>query len=200
MIGAAAMNVRRSGEITRRRKSEQVIARIEHGPTPERLLKADGHVSIGDDQRGTRVYHFHDCPLDRLYTRLTRQARSLSAETQIRAEYIALTKYRHHWRSSGLEGALQSADLDRVFASDPAGSSHMAKTERQAHHRQQYRNAVEKLGWKPHIVVDNVVCAETSLEVAGYSIGCNSRTSARDKAEEILRDCGRKLAKLWGVG
>jgi hypothetical protein len=48
-------------------------------------------------------------------------------------------------------------------------------------------------------VVENVMCAETSLEVAGFSIGHNSRTQARDKAEQIVRESARKLAKLWGI-
>jgi hypothetical protein len=76
----------------------------------------------------------------------------------------------------------------------------MPKTERQAHHRRQYREARDLLGWKPHIIVENVMCAETSLEVAGWAIGSfTSRTSARDGAEKILRESGRKLAKLWGM-
>jgi hypothetical protein len=88
--------------------------------------------------------------------------------------------------------------------------SGMAKTERQAHHRKQYREArdgreengvrVGGLGHKAGIVVDNVVCAGTSIEAAGWSIGSfTSRTSARDGAEKILRESGRKLARLWGI-
>jgi hypothetical protein len=173
-----------------------------HGPTIERIAKAESHYVVGDDQRGNRVYHFHDCPLDRLYSRLTRQANPLSAESGLRREYTALVKYRHHWFSAGLQDAIGSADLNRIFASDPGSMSGMAKTERQAHHRQQYRQARDSengIGHKAGIVVDNVVCAEMSLETAGYSIGFNSRTQARDKAEEMLRESGRKLAKMWGI-
>jgi hypothetical protein len=82
--------------------------------------------------------------------------------------------------------------------------SGMAKTEKQAHHRLQYRKANDRecggLDHKAGIVVDNVVCAETSLEVAGWSIGYNSRTTAIVHAERILRESGRKLANLWGIG
>jgi len=109
-------------------------------------------------------------------------------------------KYRNHWFAAGLQSALESADLNRIFASDPGSMSGMAKTEKQAHHRQQYRLARDELGHKPGIIVDNVVCAETSLEVAGWSIGYNSRTSARDNAESILRGSGRTLASMWGIG
>ena len=181
------------------RQAKATIDRWDTGPTKQRLAVAQGHVSIGDDKQGTRIYHFHDAPLDRLYSRLARRAGSYQ-EQQLRKEYVALLKYRGHWFSAGLECALGSADLNRVFASDPGSMSGMAKTERQAHHRQEYRAARKEIGHKPGIVVDNFVCAETSLEVAGWSVGYNSRTQARDKAEEVLRECARKLARLWGIG
>jgi hypothetical protein len=171
----------------------------EYGPTVQRLAAAQGHVSIGDDKQGTRIYHFHDSPLDRLYSRLTRKAGRWDEEL-LRQEYNALQKYKIHWTAAGLEYSLGSADLGRIFASDSASMSGMAKTERQAHHRQQWRAARELLGHKPGIVVDNIVCAETSIEVAGWSIGFNSRTQARDSAEKVLRESARKLAKLWGIG
>jgi len=201
MHGAAMTNIRRTGiKATKHGKPNPEYARsILEGPTAQRLAMAQGHVSVGDDKQGTRIYHFHDTTLDRLYSRLTRRA-GTHQEAQLRREYIALQKYKHHWFSGGLECALGSADLNRVFASDPGGMSGMAKTEAQAHHRQQYRAARTEIGHKPGIVVDNVVCAETSLEVAGWSVGYNSRTQARDKAEEVLRECGQKLARFWGIG
>ena len=179
----------------------QIAKRIieRNGPTAERLAMASGHFHIGDDRQGVRVYHFCDSPLDRLYSRLTRRA-GTHQEKKLRREYTALMKYRNHWFAAGLQSALESADLNRIFASDPGSMSGMAKTEKQAHHRQQYRLARDELGHKPGIIVDNVVCAETSLEVAGWSIGYNSRTSARDNAESILRESGRKLASMWGIG
>lgn len=183
-------------------KRTTIIERRSTGPTAERLAKAQNHFHIGDDKQGGRIYQFCDSTLDRLYSRLTRSA-GRRDEEELRSEYIALQKYKHHWFSAGLQSALGSADLNRIFASDPGSMSGMAKSEKQAHHRQQYRLArdgKDGLGHKPGIVVDNVVCAETSLEVAGFSIGYNSRTSARDNAERILRESGRKLAKLWGIG
>jgi hypothetical protein len=178
-----------------------IIERRSDGPTPERLRIASGHYHVGDDKQGGRIYQFHDSALDRLYSRLTRGA-GRRDEEQLRSEYIALQKYKHHWFSAGLQSALGSADLNRIFASDPGSMSGMAKSEKQAHHRQQYRNARDGeygIGHKAGIVVDNVVCADTSLEVAGWSIGYNSRTSARDNAERILRESGQKLAALWGI-
>jgi hypothetical protein len=175
-----------------------IIERRSDGPTAERLLKASGHYHVGDDKQGGRIYQFHDSALDRLYSRLTRGA-GRRDEEQLRSEYIALQKYKHHWFSAGLQSALGSADLNRIFASDPGSMSGMAKSEKQAHHRQQYRNARDLIGHKPGIVVDNVVCADTSLETAGWSIGYNSRTSARGHAERILRQSAHKLAALWGI-
>lgn len=192
-------NIRRTGVRATIKGKANPLYPTSTGPTVERLAKAESHYVVGDDQRGNRVYQFHDCPLDRMYSRLTRQAKALSAEQGLRREYIALVKYRHHWFSAGLQDAIGSADLNRIFASDPGSMSGMAKSERQAHHRQQYRAAREEIGHKPGIVVDNIVCAETSIEAAGWSIGFNSRTQARDKAEEVLRESGRKLANLWGI-
>lgn len=182
-----------------RRKDKEPMEYGSTGPTRQRLAAAQGHVSIGDDKQGTRIYHFHDAPLDRLYSRLTRRAGS-HQEQQLRKEYVALLKYRGHWFSAGLECALGSADLNRVFASDPGSMSGMAKTERQAHHRQEYRAARATIGHKPGIVVDNVVCAEWPLHIAGHSIGYDSPYRARAAATEILRDAGYRLAKLWGIG
>lgn len=201
MHGAAmTKNIRRTGVRATIKGKTNPLYVAATGPTLERIAKAESHYAVGDDQRGNRVYHFHDCPLDRMYSRLTRQAKSLSAEQGLRREYIALVKYRHHWFSAGLQDAIGSADLNRVFASDPGSMSGMAKSERQAHHRQEYRSARKEIGHKPGIVVDNIVCAETSIEIAGWSIcSFTSRTSARDGAEKILRESGRKLANLWGI-
>lgn len=177
-----------------------IIERRSDGPTLERLLKAQKHVHIGDDKQGGKLYQFVDSTLDRLYSRLTRQSHTRPSEEQLRNEYISLQRYKHHWHHAGLESVMGSMDLNRIFASDPGSMSGMAKSERQAHHRKQWREARELLGHKPGIVVDNIVCAETSIEVAGWAIGYNSRTTARDNAERILRESARRLAKLWGIG
>lgn len=185
-----------------KRKTRQPV--VEHrsitGPTPERLAKADEHFVVGDDKRGNRVYQFVDSTMDRLYSRLTRAAKNRAEKETLRREYTALQRYKHHWHNAGLLAAVGSVDLNRVFASDPSNMSGMAKSERQAHHRQQWREARDLIGHKPGIVVDNVVCAEHSLEIAGYSIGYGSPYRARVAACDILRQAGRELAKLWGVG
>jgi hypothetical protein len=195
-------NVRRTGipATIKGKPNPDYAAAVVGIPTSERLKKARGHFTVGDDKRGTRIYHFHDATVDRLYSRLARSAKSRGEEETVRCEYLALQRYKHHWHHSGLEASVGGIDLNRIFAPDPSSASGMPKTERQAHHRRQYRDARDLLGWKPHIVVENVMCAETSLEVAGWAIGSfTSRTSARDGAEKILRESGRKLAKLWGI-
>jgi len=203
MHGAAitmSKNIRRVGvPATKRGRVNPTYAEAS-GPTLERLAKAVGHVSVGDDKQGTRVYHFHDSAIDRLYSRLAKQAKSRVAEELIRSEYTALQRYRHHWHNAGLEPSIGSVDLNRIFASDPSSMSGMAKTERQAHHRKQFRDARALLGWKPHIIVENVLFADNPLDIAGWSVGLGpSRTSARDGAERVVRESARKLAKLWGI-
>lgn len=193
-----AKNIRRTGipATVKGQPNPDYTAAFVGLPTVERLAKAGGHFTVGDDKQGTRIYHFHDSTVDRLYSRLARQS---NAGT-VRAEYVALQRYKHCWYHSGLEASVGSVDLNRIYAPDAPGMNGMPKTERQAHYRRQYRDARDLLGWKPHIVVENVMCAETSLEVAGWAIGAfTSRTSARDGAERILRESGRKLAKLWGI-
>lgn len=193
-----------------------VIERRETGPTRERLSQAQNHYHVGDDKQGGKVYQLCDNPMDRLYSRLTRGA-GTKDENALRREYAALLKYRHHWHSAGLEASVGSVDLNRVFASDASNMSGMAKTERQFNHRDQYRKAriqIEKAlgaesGHRAGIVLDNVVCAEFSLEMGGSSVGYGSyykkgRKSyaspyrAREEATKLLRAAAAALADHWG--
>jgi hypothetical protein len=168
---------------------------LEGVPTPERLAKSGRHFHVGE---GTRVYQFCDAPLDRIYSRLLKSNRT--EHDLLRMEYAALQKFRLHWHRAGKESTTASVDLNGIFASDPSHRQGMPMAESQVHHNKQWRSAREFLGHKPQIVVENIVCAETSLEMAGWAIGSfTSRTSARDGAERILRESARKLAKLWGI-
>lgn len=176
-------------------------------PLRERLAKADKHYHVGDDKQGGKIYQLCDNPMDRLYSRLTRGA-GTREENHLRREYAALLKYRHHWHSAGLEASVGSVDLNRVFASDASSMSGMAKTERQFFHRDQYRKARDIIGHRPGIVLDNVVCAEHSLDIAGYSVGYGSYKKgrktyaspyrAREEATKLLRDAAGRLADHWG--
>jgi hypothetical protein len=183
-------NIRRTGVSATKRGQPNPEYAEAIGPTLERLQKAQGSYSIGDDKQGTRIYHFHDSPLDRLYSRLIRGS-GRRDEDVLRKEYSALQKLRHHWNAAGLESAPRSVDLDRVFSSDPGSMSFMAKTEGQAFHRQMYRKASDKLGHQMSILVDNFVCYEWDQQVASGM----SPYLFRKK----IREAGQTLARFWGI-
>lgn len=159
-------------------------------PTAERLRHADGAVEVGDDGQGTRVYTLRDAPLERMQSRGALEPK----------EYSALMKFKAHWVHAGLTPSIGSIDLARVFAADPLGYSGMAKTERQVFHRQRYREAVQHIGLRAALVVERVVCAEQSLETAGFALNWKTPAQARAAATELLRDAGERLAQLWGIG
>jgi hypothetical protein len=92
-------------------------------------------------------------PLDRLHGR-----RAIGDK-----EYSALKRYYHQWHCAGLQSAVGSADLNRLFASDLGSMS----VKKQIYHRKQYRTARCLIGHRPGIEVDNVVCCEWSLEIGG---------------------------------
>lgn len=173
------------------------------GPSQERLERAGEHFSIGGQDRGVRTYHFLDTPLDRMYARLAKLAKSENQIERLGVEYAALTKYNRLFVESGMVGSVGSVDPNRTYSPNPAGRSFLANTERQQNCRDEYRMAVihlnnhETLGHKQTIVVDNVVNHENSLEVAGYSIGKESKTRAIVAAEAIIRDAGFRLANMW---
>jgi hypothetical protein len=184
-----------SGNVVRlkpRRRAKRATPRAPAGdgaPTAERLAKADGHVDIGDDGQGHRIYTLRDSPLERLASRGAVAPK----------EYSALMKFKQHWTHAGLQPSIGSIDLTRVFASDPAGGSGMAKTERQVFHRQRYREAVQLIGLRAALVVERVVCAEHSVEAAGFALNWRTPAQARAAATELLRDAGERLARLWGI-
>lgn len=177
------------GQTTLKRKPV-IIQRVPDGPTEQRKRHAGGYFEVGGDARAGVKFTMQDSPLERMRARDAIDPK----------EYSALRKYAHHWYHGGLLASVGSVDLNRIFASDPGSMSGMAKSEGQAHHRQQYREARALLGHRPSIVVDNVICAEHSLEVAGFAIGWTNRPQAVAAATEMLRDAGYRLAKHWGIG
>lgn len=185
-----AQVIKRDPRRTGTQASRKGVPNPEYGPTVERLLKAAGGYTVGDDKQGGKIHTMRDQPLDRMFAR-----QAISG-----VEYAALQKYHHHWHHAGLEMSLVSADLNRIFASDPASLSGMAKTEAQAHHRKQWRDARAVLGNRAAVVVDSVVCAGNSLEAAGYGVGWRSKPQAIAAATEMLRDGGYRLSRLWGIG
>ena len=174
-----------------KRRVGRLRRRTEDGaPTPERLDKAEGAVEIGDDGQGARIYTLRDAPLERMNARGALEPK----------EYSALMKFKAHWVQAGLQPSFGGIDLARVFAADPGGYAGMAKTERQVFHRQRYREAVQHIGLRAALVVERVVCAEQTLEMAGFALNWRNPVQARAAATELLRDAGERLARLWGMG
>ncbi|MCK1520210.1 hypothetical protein [Bradyrhizobium sp. 17] len=183
-------NIRRTGvQSTIKGKANPLYA-VAVGPTRERLAKADGFFTVGDDQQGGKVHTMRDDPVGRMFAR----------KVITGAEYSALQKYHMHWHRAGLEMGVGTVDLNRIFSNDPGSMSGMAKTEAQAHHRKQWRDARGLLGHRTGIVVDSVVCAGNTLQDAGSAIGWANKPQAIAAATEAVRDAGYRLAKLWGIG
>lgn len=159
------------------------------GPTPERIAKANDHFTIGNDQAGGSIYTFQDDVLERIRKRRVIDSR----------QYAAICKFRHHWHHGGLEPTVGSVDLNRVFAPDFASFSGMAKSERQVFHRQQYREAVRKLGMRLSNVLEKIACMDCKVEDVGRQLGWSHPLQARASASEMLITGGDILADLWKI-
>src|SRR5450631_3736954 len=90
------------------------------GPTQGRIAASGGSYVVGDDDMGHQTFTMQDSPLDRLHGR-----RAIGDK-----EYSALKRYYHHWHCAGLQSAVGSVDLNRIFASDPGSMAFMAKSEK----------------------------------------------------------------------
>lgn len=170
-----------------------------HGaPTKERLAKAVGFFVVGDDQQGTRIYHFRDTPLQRLYSRMGTADKSEASKRQLNIEQLALQKYKSHWYYAGLEASLPSVDPGRTYASDPSNFSGMAKSERQVAHRQVCRNAYKAMeralgameAHKMFILLDNFVCYEHDRGIASGMSPYLFRKTIRSGAAFLARHWG----------
>lgn len=157
------------------------------GPTPERLRQSAGFFEVGGNRRDGQRFKMADNPLGRA---LIRQKISPP-------EYTALKLYALHWFAGGLQGHLNSIDLNRIFAFDPARMTGLAQSEAQADHRAAYHLARAHLGARPAFVADSVACHEVDLEGTGRALGFKSPYRARVAALDILRDAGYRLGKLW---
>jgi hypothetical protein len=157
------------------------------GPTPQRIKHSRGAFEIGGDSRVGYRFQMHDNPLGRALMR-----QKISGE-----EYTGLKKYALHWFAGGLQGNLNSVDLNRILAFDPASMTGLAKTEAQADHRQEYHQARLFIGRRPALIADAIACFEFDLVPAGRMLGYRSNYRAREAALEILRDAGYRLAAWW---
>ena len=161
------------------------------GPTEERLEKSDGFYVVGDDQQGTKIYHFLDSHLARIYKRFGVSDKSEDEQDQLRREFVALVKYRDHWHYAGLEAKCGSANLDRVQSS----KSDMQSAEKFAHHVFAYRSAAKVLGmWSSHIV-EHIACLDRPVaECSAYGIAVSPYIFRK-----MLRESAVKLADHWDI-
>jgi hypothetical protein len=157
------------------------------GPTAERLARSGGLFTVAGQSRSTRKISMLDDALGRAWVR-----RKISGE-----EYAALKRYALHWLAGGLQGPMQSVDLNRIFAFDPASMSGLAKTERQQDHRDAYRAARAEIGTRPAFVADHVACYDTSMQQVGIMLGYRSLAHGRIAVAEILSDAGFRLGQFW---
>jgi hypothetical protein len=177
--------------IDRDKEREETARGDFRGPTKERVEKAAGDFVVGGDERTTRIYHFTDTPLSRLYKRLAASDKSDNERKQLTAEHVALLKYRHHWYHAGLEASCGSVDPNRIFAADPSNFSGMAKSEAQVTHRQMVRKAVKVIGHQASILLDNFVCYEWDRGIASGLSPYRFRSAVRKAAAQ--------LATHWGT-
>lgn len=132
-------------------------------PTKERLAKAGGAYTVGDDRRGGRTYFFRDTPLYVLYSRLKAADRSDAAQEQLEREYAALVKYRDHWAGAHMAGNVRAIDLDRV-----QGGQAESASEAYVRHSIAYRKMVQQLGALRSHVVETIACHERSTDDCSY--------------------------------
>jgi hypothetical protein len=170
-------------------EDDETVSPDDRGPTRERLRHAIYGVAEGNDRGRVKRRRIKDS-LDRMFDKNV-----LSG-----SEYAALQKYKLHWIRAGKEAAITSVDLNSVFSSNPSQRAGMAMGEMHCHHDKQWRAGRAAIGHRASIVVDNVICAELTLEIAGYAVGWRSKPQAIAAATEMLRDAGYRLSKLWGIG
>jgi hypothetical protein len=157
------------------------------GPTEQREKHAGEFMEIRGLSRTNRRVQMLDDQLGRAW-----KINLINAE-----EYSALKKYSLHWLAGGLQGSMCSVDPDRILATNAGAMSGLAKTERQAYHRQLYWRAHERLGTRPAFVADHVACFDTKLSHVALSLGYASPYRGREKVREILSDAGYRLGKFW---
>ena len=158
-------------------------------PTHERMERAGEAFEIGGDERTGKIIRVLDSPLDGMLRR----------EMVNGVEYAALNKLRHHWWHANLSGSPRSPDINRSWATDVFGFSHMAKTEQQYHHRRQFRDAMAKFSHLRGIVVQNALFSELPLHLCVPRIGSASAYRCREAAKKELKGAADQLRKMWGL-
>lgn len=114
-------------------------------------------------------------------------------------QFNAGHRYYAHWYGAGLV-KLGSVSFETVGSSREPGSG-MAATERQAYHRQRYRQGEAALGPVLSAYVNAIVLQEQEPEVVGKRItGRAAPSQARAVAIEMLKGGLDVLAKEYALG
>lgn len=107
-------------------------------------------------------------------------------------------KYAEHVHYAGLAGVARTADL--LATGGGSGCTYgMAATEFQAHHRKEYRKAVQALGKWRASQFQAFVCGDCSLEKVGNLMGETNKHQAIAAAREMIIGKLHLLVDLWGM-
>jgi hypothetical protein len=80
---AMARNIRRTGvQATIKGRANPLYA-VAVGPTRERLAKADGFFTVGDDQQGGKIHTMRDDPVGRMFARQSSRAPNIQRSRNI---------------------------------------------------------------------------------------------------------------------
>ena len=112
-------------------------------------------------------------------------------------QYGVGQKFHRHFHEGCVRGALASVSFDRVMGG--AEYSLMPKTEQEAHHRQQYRNAEKLLGMETTALLRWIICDGETFQEAGARLGWRDRCRAVAAAVERMRAALDQLQELWGI-
>jgi hypothetical protein len=164
-------------------------------PTPERAAKAGAELR----RDAVRAYHCEDAPIERLAARKA----LASDEGGNRTLLEAGKRYYEHWYLAGLNG-LGAIDLTRAGGGDGSPACGMPTTEAAAHHRREFRAALDalgKAGKRLSEVVDLVVLHEQEIEAIARKVsGYKDKTAATAVTLDRLRTGLECLARHFRIG
>ena len=161
-------------------------------PTPERMAKSEGYlhvVTTGPDTFTTA----RDAPIDRLHEQWKR--RPVDHGIDLR-RYNAAEKLRLHWHHAGMAERFAAIDPNTVFSRAEA-SCGLPTSEFMAHHRGQYRRAVQALGMRVSSHVEAIVCRDFEIVEAGKRLGYRDDKQARAAGMTALLIGLDQLSTLW---
>lgn len=153
-------------------------------PTRERRRKGD--VGKNNKPSDAEAIYSVSTPLDRLY----------EAGHIDEPQHTAGQRFARHVHHAGLSGAPRTADLNAV-SGGAENTYGMASSEAQAHHRQEYRRAMECIGkWRSAAFLAFVVDGD-ALEKVGRQMGETNKAQAVAAAREMVKDRLTRLAEMW---